>query len=144
VSSIDSTSALAAYLRSQLGPLSPLSKASRLQLAEGGTSAGTTPTGVTSSSQPKRRPAAKGQREDLAASVARRVASIDRTDPDRRRKAFRVLLESLLLNEWGDQLMNDPGFQQLVDEVQTQMESDARLVELMSEAADRMLMPAAR
>jgi len=145
VSSIDPTSALAAYLRGQLGPLSPLAKSARPGAAQGGgKSAGATSTGGASGRLPQAAIGTKARREDLAASMARRVAAIDRSDPDRRRKAFRVFLESLLLDEWGDQLMNDPGFQQLVDNVQTQMELDARLVDLMDEAAGRLLGPMAR
>ena len=67
------------------------------------------------------------------------MAVIEHSDPDRRRKALRVFLESLLLKEWGQQLINDPGFQQLVDGVQVQMEADAALRPLMEQAADRLL-----
>jgi hypothetical protein len=80
-------------------------------------------------------------REDLATRIARRVAVIDKGDPDRRRKAFRVFLESLMLDEWGAQLLNDPGFHQLVDTVQAQMESNAELRSLMNEASERLLGP---
>ena len=81
--------------------------------------------------------------EDLASTIARRVAAIDQADPDRRRKAFRVFLESVLLDEWGPQLINDPGFYQLVANVHTQMESSAELRALMEQAADRLLGPGA-
>lgn len=77
--------------------------------------------------------------EDLATAIARRVAALDKADPDRRRKAFRVFLEAVLLQEWGAQLINDPGFQQVVDSVQGQMEADAPLSRLMNEAGDHLL-----
>ena len=75
----------------------------------------------------------------LGAVIARRVQAIDPDDPDRRRKAFRVFLESVLLAELGEALINDPGFYQLVDQVQTCMQTDADLARAMDEAADLLL-----
>jgi hypothetical protein len=75
----------------------------------------------------------------LGAVIARRVQAIDPDDPDRRRKAFRVFLESVLLVELGEALINDPGFYQLVDQVQTRMQTDADLARAMDEAADLLL-----
>jgi hypothetical protein len=71
--------------------------------------------------------------------IARRVQAIDPGDPDRRRKAFRVFLESVLLAELGEALINDPGFYQLVDQVQSRMQTDADLARAMDEAADLLL-----
>jgi hypothetical protein len=75
----------------------------------------------------------------LGAVIARRVQAIEPDDPDRRRKAFRVFLESVLLAELGEALINDPGFYQLVDQVQTRMQTDADLARAMDEAADLLL-----
>jgi hypothetical protein len=75
----------------------------------------------------------------LSAVIARRVQVIDPDDPDRRRKAFRVFLESVLLDELGEALINDAGFYQLVDQVQTRMQADAELARAMDEAADLLL-----
>ncbi len=75
----------------------------------------------------------------LGAVIARRIQAIDPSDPDRRRKAFRVFLESVLLAELGEALINDPAFYQLVDQVQAQMHSDADLARAMDEAADLLL-----
>ena len=79
---------------------------------------------------------ASGAPADLAALVARRVRAIDPDDPGRRRQAFRVFLESVLLAEFGEaQLINDPGFYRLVDDVQLQMEADADLAVAIDHAA---------
>ena len=139
MTSIDPASALSAQLRAQLGSLSPLRGIAKSDPALAGRAG---PAANRKSQQgPRSADAAPLQagREDLAASIARRVAAIDRQVPDRRRQAFRVFLESLLLEEWGDHLMNDPGFQRLVGEVQEQMEADPRLLSLMEEAAERLL-----
>jgi hypothetical protein len=75
----------------------------------------------------------------LAAVIARRVGAIDAADPDRRRKVFRIFLESVLLAELGEALINDAAFYQLVEDVQQQMAADADLARAMDEAADRLL-----
>lgn len=85
-----------------------------------------------------RRPASR-EAASLGAVIARRIHAIDPSDPDRRRKAFRVFLESVLLAELGEALINDPGFYQLVDQVQAQMHADADLARAMDEAADLLL-----
>jgi len=77
----------------------------------------------------------------MATTLTAKVLTLDRMDPDRRRKVFRMFLESLLLEEWGEQLINDPGFYQLVDSVHAQMEARDELRRLMDEAADHLLAP---
>ena len=77
---------------------------------------------------------AAGQDSDLAAVIARRVAAIDPNDADRGRKAFRVFLESVLLAEFGEALMNDAHFYQLVDDVQKHMETDPEIAAAIKEA----------
>jgi len=133
VDSVRSVPALTAYLRGQLKSLRPAGVA--------------VPAGSKTQIDLGVRPNAGSRKDatygsagfDLAATIARRVAAIEQNDPERRRKAFRVFLESLMLQEWGSQLMNDPGFHQLVDSVQAQMEDQASLHRLMDEAADRLL-----
>jgi len=88
--------------------------------------------------------ASKGQhaataREDLASVVARRVRAIDPAGPDARRKAFRVFLEATLAAEFGEQLMNDPAFYVLVDEVQERMTHEPELAQWMDLASEALL-----
>lgn len=73
--------------------------------------------------------------------VSQRAQAIDPCDPDRNRKAFRVFLESVLLGELGMELINDPTFYRLVDEVQHIMESDAVLGSQIEEAGKLLLAP---
>jgi hypothetical protein len=75
----------------------------------------------------------------LGEVIARRIRSIDADDPQRRQKAFRIFLESVLLAELGESLINDAGFYQLAEQVQQQMASDADLQRAMDDAADRLL-----
>lgn len=98
---------------------------------------------VARAAQPARaRSAATDARPDIAALVARRVLALDPSDPDRPRKAFRVFLESVLLAEFGDDLINDAGFHRLVESVHEQMSGDADLAQSISQATTRMLRPA--
>lgn len=147
MSSIGPLPELVAHLRGELAALrgvSPVGSA----LAQGAGQAAKT----ASAKSPQRpggrtgaaAPGSGRSPEDLATTIARRVAAIDQADPDRRRKAFRVFLESVLLDEWGPQLINDPGFYQLVANVHAQMESNAELRALMEQAADRLLGPGER
>ncbi|WP_420997912.1 hypothetical protein ACKI2N_032215 [Cupriavidus sp. 30B13] len=76
---------------------------------------------------------------DLAAVVARRVLAIDPDDPERPRKAFRVFLESVLLAEFGETLMNDARFYQLVDDVQKHMESEPEIAAVIREASQLLI-----
>lgn len=119
-----STDALTALLRTQLGQLRAQSAGTSTE-AKGRQS---------KSPAPATRPP-----QDLAAALARRVAGIAPDDPLRRRKALRVFLESLLLDEWGSQLINDPGFHQLVSKVQDELEANPSMQPLIEEVVDRLL-----
>jgi hypothetical protein len=73
------------------------------------------------------------------ALLSTRVRSISPDDPQRERKAFRMFLELTMLEEFGDAVINDPAFYQLVDSVHEQMCSDPAL-ELSMRAAARALL----
>jgi hypothetical protein len=75
----------------------------------------------------------------VQALVARQVGAIAVDDPNRRRKAFRVFLEAVLLDQFGAERIGDHGFNQLIDQVLVEMESDPALVEAMTDAADQLL-----
>lgn len=62
--------------------------------------------------------------KNLNTLIGQRVKSIDPNDPQRGRKAFRIFLETVLLSQLGENLINDPKFYQMVDDIQNAMESD--------------------
>ena len=122
---IDASSSLAAVIRRQVSSLARPGNAQGLASARGDRAPRLSVDSRASSAP-----------SDLAAIVASRVAAIDPDDPGRRRKAFRVFLESVLLAELGgDTLINDPGFYRLVDDVQLRMEADADLARSIDDAA---------
>jgi hypothetical protein len=71
--------------------------------------------------------------------MAQRLQAIDRTDPDRRRKAVRVVLELELARAFGTGLLNDPGFPQMVDAVQDQMQGDGQAAAAVHALGDLLL-----
>ena len=87
-------------------------------------------------------PAQDGRRSadrSLGALIETRVRQIGRDDPQRGRKAFRVFLEAVLLTHLGEELMNDPRFYQLLDDVQHALESDASSASLVGKAVEQLL-----
>ena len=81
------------------------------------------------------RPSAESLRKRLQGAVA----AIDPNDPNKRSKATRLFVESVLTWQFGEALLNDPRFNDLADEVQTVLESEPRLVDTLmsSVSADR-------
>jgi hypothetical protein len=83
--------------------------------------------------------AAKSTPKDIAALIGQRIKAIDRDDPNRGRKTFRVFVESILLSELGEDLINDPQFYRIVDDVQQQMETDPSTQSSVSAAIEELV-----
>ena len=79
-------------------------------------------------------PGARYAPGQLTALIEQRVRLIGADDPQRGRKAFRVFLEAVLLSHFGEALVADPKFFQLVDEVQGSLEADPASSELVASA----------
>ena len=75
--------------------------------------------------------------------VALRVRALSPDDPQRQRKAFRLFLESVLMQAFGRARLDDRGFDEMVDAVLQRMESDAELYAALREAGDLLLAEAA-
>jgi len=71
--------------------------------------------------------------------VALRVRALSPSDPQRERKAFRVFLESVLVQAFGRDRLDDKGFDQMVDAVLQRMEGDAELHAALREAGALLL-----
>jgi len=103
VSTIDPRSTVLAALQARLAPLRTARAAVR---------------------PPAGAPANADSSQAVASTVARRIAALDPSDPDRRRKAVRVVLEAELARAFGSALLNDPAFPEMLDTVQAQMQAD--------------------
>jgi hypothetical protein len=76
---------------------------------------------------------------NLKALIETRVQQIRRDDPQRGHKAFRVFLEAVFLTHLGEELMNDPRFYPVLDDVHHALESDASSAALVKQAVDQLL-----
>jgi hypothetical protein len=77
--------------------------------------------------------------ENLGALIELRVRQIGRDDPQRGRKAFRVFLEAVLVSHFGTNLINDPAFHQMVEDVQHAMEANAECGRMIDSAMAQLL-----
>jgi hypothetical protein len=59
--------------------------------------------------------------------VRQRITEIAADDPQRRRRALRILVEMALLNEFGARLEADPAFHSMIEQVVTTMDDDESL-----------------
>lgn len=121
-SSTGAVGQLVSVIRAQLASRSEISS-SRKHSASGKTSR-------KSSSHPQ---------ANLESLIAQRIQGIERDDPHRGRKAFRVFLESVLLSHFGEQLINDPKFYQLIDDIQMSMEADPDIRNLVGSAIEHLI-----
>jgi hypothetical protein len=120
MSAIDPTGRLLAYLRQQ-------SKDLRQKY----------PSSVGNASVPQQRKL-DGDKDALALAT-QQILSIDKGDPESHRKAFRIYLTSILAQEFGAAVTNDPGFAGMVDRVQETMEADGELRQAMHQAGELLL-----
>lgn len=74
-----------------------------------------------------------------ASAMLQRLQAIARDDPERRRKAVRLFLESEFAREFGGELLNDPAFPQMLDAVQEQMQADAQTAAAVDALGDLLL-----
>jgi hypothetical protein len=118
---------------SSIGPLNRLVATIATQLAQAGAApARRKERGNVRAGAPQR---------DLSTLVALRVKDIDRDDPQRGRKAFRVFLEAVLLSHFGEHLINDPQIHQLIDGVHHELETDPQTNAMVRDAIDALLAP---
>jgi hypothetical protein len=64
---------------------------------------------------------------ELRQRVTGRLRALDPDDPQWEQKAGKLFLESVLLAEFGDQLLEDPGFATLIDEVNYTLQSQPEI-----------------
>ena len=65
--------------------------------------------------------------EELRRRIQERVKAIEPDNPDRRRRARRIFLESVLAWEFGDELLLDSRLDRLIDNIQQTFESDPEI-----------------
>ena len=127
--SINSISAIAALMRSQISSLN------RVQVKADAV------TDLQSKAGTRERNKKNKDRTemDMASRISLRVNSLDKDDPQRRKKAFKIFLESTIVAELGTELMNDPRFFQMIEDIYQQMSADSELAILVDQATDILL-----
>lgn len=79
---------------------------------------------------------------DLAELTAQRLLRIEPHDPDRKRKALRIYLESVIFSQWGEGMLGDPQLGGMLEFIEAQLRADAHLARACEEAVDLLLPPA--
>ena len=82
---------------------------------------------------------ARASNSVLSQRTLQHIRAIDRDDPGRTRKAWRIFLEAAVLAELGEQVRQDPAFYQLIEAVQETMQADAELADAIQRAMDSLL-----
>jgi hypothetical protein len=136
---IDPSTQLAAMIRAQFAAQfrtqtkeRPLAGREAQRAAAGGA-------GYASDTQERAPKDRAGDQAQIQQMVALRVRSLSADDPQRQRKAFRLFLESVLMQAFGRDRLDDRGFDQMVDAVLQRMESDPQLHAALREAGDLLL-----
>jgi len=107
-----------------IGNISKIVEQLRLQMSERTARAGKSFAGQRFSPSSKTARPTESTFETLQAKIGERIRAIDLNDSHRKKKANRIFLESVLLFEFGNNLMDDPAFYLLVEDIQNLMESD--------------------
>lgn len=130
---IDPTAQLAAMIRAQFGAQFRAQAKRRPNMGKPGEREpfGSASSGIS--------PPVEAGAVDVQQLVAVRVGALSADDPQRQRKAFRIFLESVLMQTFGAERIDALGFNQLVDTVMQRMEGDPGLQGAMREAADHLL-----
>lgn len=137
---IDPTTQLAAMIRAQFGAQFRAQAQARERGVAGREAphdARTTAGGKLQPQSPS--PASNSSDAEIQQMVALRVRALSPDDPQRQRKAFRLFLESVLMQAFGRERLDDRGFDQMVDAVLERMEGDAELHAALREAGDLLL-----
>lgn len=82
----------------------------------------------------------EGGRLDVATLRTRLTDAIRAIDPDdqsRNKKLLRTFVEGVLAWQFGNELLNDPRFNDLVEDVQRALESDPSVIKLLEEVICR-------
>ena len=85
-------------------------------------------------------PGAQASHVDAPAAVlAQRIAAIAQDDPERRRKAVRIVLEAELAREFGAPLLADARCADMLDAIQQQMQGDPESAQAVDSLGDWLL-----
>jgi hypothetical protein len=108
----------------------------RSSLGKSASAAGRPSTGAT---PPQQEGPGTQAAQSQVATLASRLGALRQDDPLRARKALRLFIEAVLLDEFGKELILDVEFEHLVDRSLSAIESDESLRETLLEATHELL-----
>lgn len=79
--------------------------------------------------------------EQAMQRVQVRLGQIPSDDPDSASRVFQIFLESILIEHFGEAMVLDPAFFEMVGEVQRQMEANPELAKRIKALAKSILQP---
>jgi len=74
--------------------------------------------------------------EELQREISGALEGVDFSDPSARQKGVRVFVETVLVWQFGNGVLNDPGFVTLIDEVRETLEKDPSTMETLGSLAN--------
>lgn len=74
--------------------------------------------------------------ESVKLKIVEAIKLIDKNDKNRNKKSINIFVENILLWQFGEELINDSAFSQLVDEVGEALFSEADMIELLFQIAN--------
>ena len=84
---------------------------------------------VAAGSHPLPRVAGRPVAASLRQTLARRIGSVDARDPRFQERATAIFVESILVAEFGEELVNDPGFRLMIREVARTMSAEPAIAD---------------
>jgi hypothetical protein len=80
--------------------------------------------------------AAKQQTAEVVKlKIVEAIKLIDKNDKNRNKKSMNIFVENVLLWQFGEELINDPAFSQLVNEVGELLSNDTKIMEQLFQIA---------
>lgn len=73
--------------------------------------------------------------ESVKLKIVEAIKLIDKNDKNRNKKSINIFVENILLWQFGEELINDSAFSQLVDEVGEALFNEADMMELLFQIA---------
>lgn len=119
-----------------MDPINPLDKLTALlhkKIAEEATAKTTRKELVKSSELQFGTQTPKSSPEELRHKIIPLLKSIDINDPKRDQKMMHIFVENVLIWQFGEELLNDSAFSQLLSDVEDTLRNEPSIVKLLSE-----------